>query len=79
MTHPTVYLIRHGQSQANVGGITLENPVVPLTELGELQARTSGDLATGDGLRNLVVPLQTSAGHGRTVLRPTGAVGSHPR
>ena len=40
MSHSTVYLIRHGQSQANVGGITLENHVVPLTELGELQART---------------------------------------
>ena len=44
MSHPTVYFIRHGQSQANVGGITLENPVVPLTELGELQARTVATL-----------------------------------
>src|SRR5271170_1959065 len=44
MNQPTVYLIRHGQSQANVGGITLENPVVPLTELGELQARTVATL-----------------------------------
>ncbi len=40
----TIYLIRHGQSQANVGGITLENPIVPLTELGELQARTLAPL-----------------------------------
>jgi alpha-ribazole phosphatase len=40
MLHSTIYLIRHGQSQANVGGITLENPLVPLTELGHLQART---------------------------------------
>ena len=44
MTHPTLYLIRHGQSQANVGGITLENSVVPLTELGELQAQTLASL-----------------------------------
>jgi alpha-ribazole phosphatase len=44
MSPPTIYLIRHGQSQANVGGITLENPVVPLTELGELQARTLATL-----------------------------------
>lgn len=44
MSHSTVYLIRHGQSQANVGGVTLENPVVPLTELGELQARTVAQL-----------------------------------
>ncbi len=40
MSPPTLYLIRHGQSQANAGGITLENPVVPLTELGALQAQT---------------------------------------
>ncbi|MGC1459630.1 MAG: histidine phosphatase family protein [Steroidobacteraceae bacterium] len=40
MSHPTLFLIRHGQSQANAGGITLENPLVPLTEVGELQART---------------------------------------
>jgi alpha-ribazole phosphatase len=39
MSHPTLLLIRHGQSQANAGGITLENPLVPLTELGERQAR----------------------------------------
>ena len=43
-THPTVFLIRHGQSQANVGGITLENAVVPLTMLGELQARALAPL-----------------------------------
>jgi alpha-ribazole phosphatase len=39
MSHPTLFLIRHGQSQANAGGDTLENSVVPLTELGERQAR----------------------------------------
>src|SRR5580698_3979294 len=44
MSHSTIYLIRHGQSQANVGGITLENPVVPLTQLGELQAQTLAGL-----------------------------------
>jgi alpha-ribazole phosphatase len=44
MSPATVYLIRHGQSQANVGGITLENPLVPLTALGELQARTLAPL-----------------------------------
>ena len=44
MSHSTVYLIRHGQSQANVGGITLENPLVPLTELGELQAQALAPL-----------------------------------
>jgi broad specificity phosphatase PhoE len=43
-TPTTVYLIRHGQSQANVGGITLANPVVPLTELGQLQAQALAPL-----------------------------------
>ncbi|HTC54504.1 MAG TPA: histidine phosphatase family protein [Steroidobacteraceae bacterium] len=38
MSHPTLLLIRHGQSQANAGGVTLENSLVPLTELGERQA-----------------------------------------
>jgi len=38
MPSPTLYLIRHGQSQANAGGVTLENELVPLTELGARQA-----------------------------------------
>lgn len=38
MSSPTLILIRHGQSQANAGGVTLENSLVPLTELGERQA-----------------------------------------
>ena len=45
MTTPIrIYLVRHGQSQANAGGVTLENPVVPLTELGERQARALAPL-----------------------------------
>jgi broad specificity phosphatase PhoE len=40
----TLHLIRHGQSQANAGGITLPNPIVPLTELGQLQARALAPL-----------------------------------
>jgi alpha-ribazole phosphatase len=45
MRIPTrIYLVRHGQSQANAGGITLENPLVPLTPLGELQARAIASL-----------------------------------
>jgi len=39
-----VFLVRHGQSQANAGGMTLANPVVPLTELGERQARALAPL-----------------------------------
>jgi alpha-ribazole phosphatase len=44
MSHRTIYIVRHGQSQANVGGITLENPLVPLTGLGEQQAQALAPL-----------------------------------
>jgi alpha-ribazole phosphatase len=44
MSTPTLFLIRHGQSQANAGGVTLENSVVPLTDLGHRQARTLATL-----------------------------------
>jgi alpha-ribazole phosphatase len=45
MSTPTrIYLVRHGQSQANAGGVTLENALVPLTPLGELQARAIAPL-----------------------------------
>jgi broad specificity phosphatase PhoE len=45
MSTPTrIYLVRHGQSQANAGGETLENALVPLTPLGELQARAIAPL-----------------------------------
>lgn len=40
----TILLVRHGQSHANAGGVTLESPIVPLTELGAQQARTLGPL-----------------------------------
>jgi broad specificity phosphatase PhoE len=42
--HPRIHIVRHAQSQANAGGLTLENPVVPLTELGERQARALAPL-----------------------------------
>jgi broad specificity phosphatase PhoE len=44
MTPIRIYLVRHAQSQANAGGMTLENPIVPLTALGELQARAIAPL-----------------------------------
>jgi alpha-ribazole phosphatase len=46
-----IYLNRHGQSQANVGGITLENPIVPLTDLGRLQARALAPLLPATTVR----------------------------
>ncbi|MCL2524165.1 MAG: histidine phosphatase family protein [Betaproteobacteria bacterium] len=35
----TLYLIRHGESLANAGGITMEHAAIPLTELGHQQAQ----------------------------------------
>jgi alpha-ribazole phosphatase len=44
MSLATILLVRHAQSHANAGGQTLANPVVPLTELGERQARSLAPL-----------------------------------
>jgi alpha-ribazole phosphatase len=44
MPPSTILLVRHGQSQANAGGVTLENSLVPLTKLGELQAQALAPL-----------------------------------
>jgi alpha-ribazole phosphatase len=44
MSQSTVLLVRHAQSHANAGGPTLENPLVPLTQLGESQARSLAPL-----------------------------------
>lgn len=57
-TPTTVYLIRHGQSQANVGGITLANPIVPLTELGHLQAQTLAPLLPATPVRIWASPFK---------------------
>lgn len=35
----TLYFIRHGQSTANAGGVTLDNSIIPLSDLGLLQAK----------------------------------------
>jgi alpha-ribazole phosphatase len=57
-TPTTVYLIRHGQSQANVGGITLANPVVPLTELGQLQAQALAALLPATAVKIWASPFK---------------------
>ena len=36
----TITFIRHGQSVANAGGLTVVHHAIPLSSLGELQART---------------------------------------
>ena len=39
MTPKNIYLVRHGQSLANAGGVTMEHAAIPLTELGHRQAQ----------------------------------------
>lgn len=36
----TIIFVRHGQSTANAGGITMDNNAIPLSPLGKLQAET---------------------------------------
>ncbi len=38
MTVKTITFIRHGQSVANAGGVTMEHAAIPLSDLGERQA-----------------------------------------
>jgi broad specificity phosphatase PhoE len=40
----TITFVRHGQSTANAGGITMDHDAIPLSELGELQAKTLSKL-----------------------------------
>jgi broad specificity phosphatase PhoE len=35
----TIYFVRHGQSQANAGGVTMEHHAIPLTDIGRRQAQ----------------------------------------
>ncbi|CAD6872398.1 histidine phosphatase family protein [Methylomonas fluvii] len=39
----TIFFVRHGQSTANAGGITMAHDAIPLSELGRLQARSLAD------------------------------------
>ena len=34
----TLYFVRHGQSVANAGGVTMEHAIIPLSPLGMVQA-----------------------------------------
>ncbi|WP_429002048.1 histidine phosphatase family protein [Xanthomonas sacchari] len=36
----SIYLVRHGESVSNAGGITMPHALIPLTEAGRKQADT---------------------------------------
>ena len=39
-----IYFVRHGQSTANAGGVTMEHADIPLSELGHAQAKLLAEL-----------------------------------
>lgn len=44
----TITFIRHGQSVANAGGVSIPHPEIPLSPLGETQSRVLADLLPHD-------------------------------
>jgi alpha-ribazole phosphatase len=59
----TLYFIRHGQSTANAGGITLDNKIIPLSDLGLIQAKKLANEQLN------VLPTQPSAVYTSSYLR----------
>jgi broad specificity phosphatase PhoE len=53
-----VFLVRHGESLANAGGITCDHAAIPLTELGWQQARDFAAGFTGSPALFVVSPFQ---------------------
>jgi len=39
-----IYFVRHGQSTANAGGVTMPHPEIPLSDLGRRQAKAVAEL-----------------------------------
>jgi alpha-ribazole phosphatase len=48
--------VRHGQSVANAGGVTMEHALIPLSPLGEAQAACVADFLPAEPSRVLVSP-----------------------
>ena len=49
-----LYCVRHGQSTANAGGVTMEHAAIPLSPLGVAQAKTLAGLLDAEPSRILV-------------------------
>lgn len=54
----TITFVRHGQSMANVGGVTTEHHAVALTDTGRAQARALADLLPKQASQVLVSPFE---------------------
>ena len=53
-----ITFVRHGQSQSNVGGVTMEHHAIPLTDVGQAQARALVDLLPQKPSKVLVSPFE---------------------
>ncbi len=70
-----IYFVRHGQSLANAGGITMEHHAIPLTNIGLRQATMLASLLTDSPSEILVSPfiraIDTAAPYSeRVALKP---------
>ena len=54
----TLTLVRHGQSLANIGGLTMENRHIPLTDRGHQQATLVAELLPSDPDEVLASPFE---------------------
>lgn len=64
-----ITLVRHGQSQSNVGGVTTAHHAIPLTAMGHAQALALADLLPGPAAAVLVSPYARA----QDTARPYGA------
>ena len=53
-----ITFVRHGQSQSNVGGVTMEHHAIPLTDAGQAQARALVELLPQKPSKVLVSPFE---------------------
>ena len=49
-----IYFVRHGESVANAGGVTMEHAIIPLSPLGVAQAATVAEILDIDPSKRLV-------------------------
>lgn len=68
----TITFIRHGQSHANAGGLTQENPAIELTDFGQRQAAHIARLLPAHAPEILVSPFERARATARPYCELTG-------
>ncbi len=69
----TLTFVRHGQSLANVGGVTMPHASIPLTDVGRAQAAWLAGALHGDAGEVLVSPFDRARDTAAPYLARTGA------